>query len=126
MNSLVEIMHKVWRNFKFEIYTILLGISSKTYLKLPGAIQPKFEKYCHPAIFDQNPIECMQQGIMGDFFLAIDEKKTLVCPVTTVETSTARNKKHAMVMYHFDDENFIFNTSNPFQAMEFKVSILNL
>ena len=68
----------------------------------------------------------MQQGIMGDFFLAIDEKKTLVCPVTTVETSTARNKKHAMVMYHFDDENFIFNTSNPFQAMEFKVSILNL
>ena len=27
MNSLVEIMHKVWRNFKFEIYTILLGIS---------------------------------------------------------------------------------------------------
>ena len=67
----------------------------------------------------------MQQGIMGDFFLAIDEKKTLVCPVTTVETSTARNKKHAMVMYHFDDENFIFNTSNPFQAMEFKVSIID-
>jgi len=83
--------------------------------KLPGAIQPKFEKYCHPAIFEQHQIECMKQGIMGDFFLAIDEKKTLVCPVTTPVKSAT--KKHAMVMYDVDDENFIFKKSYPNQPV---------
>jgi len=45
---------------------------------------------------------------MGDFLLALEEKKTLVCPVISEETCL----KAAMVMYHFDDEDFIFKNSD--------------
>ena len=51
--------------------------------KLPGPIQPVLEKYCHPVIFDRSRQTCLDRGIMGDFILAVDEKKTLVCPVST-------------------------------------------
>ena len=81
-------------------------LPSNTLSKLPGAIQPKFEKYCHPSIFSKSPKKWIEQGIMGDFLLALDEKKTLVCPVTN-ETA----KKHAMVMYDSNDEEFIFKNS---------------
>ena len=79
--------------------------------KLPGTIHPKLEKYCHPAIFDQNPQRSIQQGMRGDFIKAIEQNKTLVCPVISKNGQSQTHMRHAMVMYNLDGDDFVFKNS---------------
>ena len=53
----------------------------KPILDRIGEIQPVFEIFFHPTEYDKGKAYLKQFDVVGDFFNAIDQKKTLVCPV---------------------------------------------
>ncbi|CAG5107646.1 Oidioi.mRNA.OKI2018_I69.chr1.g3426.t1.cds [Oikopleura dioica] len=87
----------------------LLG-SLKPILDRIGQVQPVLEIYSHPTEYDKYSANLRSLGIIGDFLTAIDQRKTLVCPVNT----GLADMKHAMCLYGFDEEDstFIFKNSS--------------
>jgi len=58
----------------------LLG-SLKSIIDRIGPVQPVLEIFSHPTEYDRSATELHKFGIIGDYFSAIEFKKTLVCPV---------------------------------------------